>query len=306
MMDYLIYGLAAFCAGADAADQLIFAARASGLYSASNVNGEWRKVCNPVETGLPPTATVVAIPPRSGETARYVFAGMQGGVLRTSNSGADWYYSPLSAPPPVISSIAISPNFTADAVVITGTLEDGVFRSEDHGRSWTPSNFGLLDLRVFSLVMSPHYMTDDTIFAGTESGVFSSTNGGRAWRETAFSMDAAPVLSLALSKSGVVYAGTEGNGLFASEDSGTSWLRRDQDAMNGAINQLTLLGDNHNEARILALHDDWIVASSDNGQTWDRWRGDAPAGITAFTTLDTNDESARLIVGLTDGQVQII
>jgi hypothetical protein len=66
------------------------------------------------------------------------------------------------------------------------------------------------------------------------------------------------------------------------------------------------LGDNHNEARILALHDDQIVASSDNGQTWDRWRGDAPAGITAFTTLDTNDESARLIVGLTDGQVQII
>jgi hypothetical protein len=167
MMDDLIYGLAAFCAGADAADQLIFAARASGLYSASNVNGEWRKVCNPVETGLPPTATVVAIPPRSGETARYVFAGMQGGVLRTSNSGADWYYSPLSAPPPVISSIAISPNFAADGVVVVGMLEDGVFRSEDHGRSWTPSNFGLLDMRVFSLVMSPQYMTDDTMASTT-------------------------------------------------------------------------------------------------------------------------------------------
>lgn len=302
-MDDLIYGLAVFPVQAADASQTYLAARNSGLYLSSDLNAKWSEVCNPHETGLPPTATAIAIPPNTGDTTRYAFAGMQGGVLRTSNGGADWYFSPLSAPPPVISCIAVSPEFETDGMLIVGTLEDGIFRSENRGGVWTPSNFGLLDLRVFSLAISPHFRSDETIFAGTESGVFVSTNAGRAWRETAFSMDDGPILSLAVSPSGAIFAGTESSGLCKSEDWGKSWFRRDDNVLSGSINQLVLLND---DEHLLALHDDQILASNDGGQNWQSWQEALPSGITAFAMLDSSAKSTRLSIGFRDGQMQII
>jgi photosystem II stability/assembly factor-like uncharacterized protein len=290
-MDDVIYGLAAL---SDSDNGKVLVARSSGLYMSSGANGDWNQVCNPDESPLPPTATAVAI-----KSAGYAFVGMQGGVLRTSNGGTDWYFSPLSVPPPVISCIAISPEFVSDGMLIVGTLEDGVFRSENRGGVWMPCNFGLLDMRVFSLAMSPNFLGDETIFAGTESGVFISTNAGRAWRETAFSMDNGSVLSLAISQSGTIFAGTENSAVWASEDSGKSWSRRDEHSLHGAVNQLHLLND---DGHLLALHDDHLLTSIDGGRAWHSLRADLPTGITAFATLD----GTRLCIGLRDGQIQII
>lgn len=268
-------------------DQYVYAARLSGLYRSSNGGQTWHNTFVSLEQTLPTTAVTTV-----GST---VFAGVNGAVLRSVDSGDSWQMTGLSSPPPHVVALAASPNFSEDGIIFAGTAEDGVFVSTDGGHIWTAWNFGLLDQHIFALAVSPDFSRDQTLFAGTESGIFCSHNGGKGWRELPFPIESAPVLSLGLSPAPHgrrLYAGTEDSGLFLSDDAGLSWH---------AVTSIPVAGVNAVQCTaqgIWLLLEDQLLCSLDDGKTWIK-RQHLPADNLAMALLVPDP----IMVGFSDGTI---
>jgi photosystem II stability/assembly factor-like uncharacterized protein len=194
-------------------------------------------------------------------------------------------------------------------VILAGTVEDGVFRSNNHGDHWSAWNFGLLDLQILALARSPHYAEDETLLAGVDSGLYRSTNGGRAWREVPLPPELAPVISLAAvadgSPAGLLFAGTEANGLWVSADDGETWQPRGADQLAGPINALLSATDFARQAHLLALVDGALWVSQDAAQTWAPWPKRALGPYRCVAAGQGLAASAPLLVGLDSGMARI-
>ncbi len=327
-----------------------FAGSTAGLRHSSDGGLSWNDCYESLEPQSPITTLAIAASPdgsfdqsphaepdtqarTQSETERCLLAGGIGGVLRSLDGGQTWSVFEAPAPPPVFSSLAFSPWFAADGLAFAGTLEDGVFRTEDRGRTWAAWNFGLLDLAVLDIAATPpgsgNLRADNTLFVATETGVFRSTNGGRAWRETAFSSDLSATICLAVSPDFAtdqcLFAGTESDGMFQSNDGGASWAKLGSPQPSGAVNTLLVLpAATHRTPgpgtgptlpyQVLALIDDALHLSVDSGRTWnmvdlDR---DLPDGISCVVVADHLGQSSqpdggknriRLLLGLHNGNV---
>lgn len=307
----LVYALAA------APDlNVIFAARATGLYRSDDGGKSWRYLYDTLNIAESlPTTSVVLAPGYDGDDHRDLFAGVPGGVLRSFDGGETWFATVLDSPPPAVSALAISPAFVEDGVLLAATTEDGIFRSANRGSHWARWNFGLLDLTVYCLAISHDFEEDETLFAGVESGVFRSTNGGRAWREVDLSVGFEPVISLALSpryrEDGILLAGTETQGLLISEDRGESWRRIGADKITDPINSIQLSPAFPENGDILVLCEAALWLSRDKGATWVEVP-EAPvadittAGMTAVLAPAGLSVGAPLLIGQLDGEVSQI
>ncbi len=183
---------------------------------------------------------------------RSLFAAVKGGVLRSADGGDTWFAARFPAPPPVFSSLVVSPGFERDGLLLAGTLEDGLFSSSDRGGRWGPWNFGLFDLNVLCLALSPGWIEEETAYAGTETGLYRSTNGGRAWRHTGFPAEFAPALSI------------------TSFDDGRSGLTR----------------------LLVGTESSGLLASCDQGETWERLAVDSFSGAVNQLHIDANAGNA--------------
>jgi len=217
----------------------------------------------------------VAIPPNYDQEPN-VFAGYNGGLLRSLDAGRNWENIPFPSPSPAIVALVTSPNYAQDGCLIAGTLEDGVFYSSDRGAHWKTGQIGLIDLKLFCLGISPGFENDRTIFAGTQSGLFRSHNAGRSWREVDLPIGYEAVISLALSpnfaQDGTLFAGTETQGLLYSTDRGNRWERMGQPILSEAINQILLSPEFPREPHLLVLHDGKIFISDNGGRSWQPWK----------------------------------
>lgn len=274
-----------------ASGRYVYAARLSGLYRSADEGASWQNTFATLDQPLAATAVITV-----GET---VFAGVKGAVLRSDDAGSNWHIAGLASPPPQVVALAVSPHFADDGVIVAGTADDGVFVSTDGGMNWVAWNFGLLDYHIFALAFSPNFNRDGTLYAGTESGIFRSHNNGRSWNELSFPMTAAPVLSLAAA-SHRLFAGTETNGIFTSEDGGASWQQSDNQKFDSAANALWV-SDTH-PGNVWLLLEDSLLYSPSHGQTWEHKYSFPPEkSAMAFAVVGNSD---RMLVGFADGSVQ--
>ena len=285
-----------------------FSARQSGLYRSDDGGETWNSVYGSLTLDMPLVTTSVVLSPAFPQDG-LVFAGTNGGILRSLNGGETWEVAILRTPSPLVSALAISPDFASDRTLFAGTMEDGVFRSTDQGTDWVYWNFGLYDPNILCLVVSPNYKADQTLFAGTENAVFRSQNSAHSWRETSFPPDRGPILSLAISPAfssdGTLFAGTDSYGLFCSKDRGKTWQHVPGLEVTGSINAILISPEYPHKAELLALAEERLFVSRDDGLTWSDWRNDiefegdpiavaAPSGLSAGSSL---------LVGLSTGSV---
>lgn len=146
-----------------------------------------------------------------------VYAGTFRGVYKSNSGGASWTLSGL--PSLRIRALAISP---LDATrIYAATDGGGLFISADGGGSWDSSNAGISDLHLYALAITP--ASPSTMYAASadRQGVFKSVDSGQTWNaisdglplRTAVVNDFVSVLSLAVSSTGDLYAGTDGAGV---------------------------------------------------------------------------------------------
>ena len=238
-----------------AAGDAIYAARQTGLYRIG-ADGDER---NLYQTWLPdqdlPTLAISA-------ARDLLLAGINGGVARSEDGGANWKAHHFRAPAPLVTCLALSPAFKDDGCALAGTFEDGVFRSNDGGLSWRAVNHGLFDHSVYALALSPHFADDGIVYAGAGSGVYRSENGGILWWDLTMPAGVETVLSLALADDGALYAGCEAHGMLRSLDAGDSWETLLD--TEGAVNALALA----NTGAIIAQVDDGVWLSRADGASF--------------------------------------
>ena len=301
----VVYALAA--SPAYQSDGVCFAATVGGLLRSADRGETFEDAYASLGASESLATPAVAVSP-AFLSDRTVFAGVNGAILRSLDGGATWQYATLRTPPPVVTCLAVSPNYEEDGIAFAGALQDGVFRTADRGGRWASWNFGLIDLGVLCLALSPAFGRDDTLFAGTETGIFRSSNGGRAWREVGLPSDIAPVLSLAISpdytQDNRLFAGTESNGLWMSDDRGTSW-QPVESLGPVAINALIVTAGEGSLA-LTALLEDELRVSEDGGADWRSLPLDLPEDVAAvcLAAPEGLGPGRSVLLGCSDGEVR--
>jgi photosystem II stability/assembly factor-like uncharacterized protein len=251
-------------------DSTVFAATMSGLYRSRDGGGSWERQ-HIVAQDLPLFS--VALSPAFADDGLLFAGAVEGGLLLGTGSGAQWSLTLLGGQPLHCVTLAPSPAFRRDGTLFTGTMSEGIFQSRNRGGSWEARNFGLLDLQVLALGISPGFEQDETLYAATASGLFRSPNGARAWREVTSPSENAPTLCLAIPEPplgpGTLFAGTEGTGLFRSEDRGATWQLAGAELAESCINGLALSPDFAGDRTVLALTDGDLFISRDAGDHWE-------------------------------------
>ena len=283
-----------------------FAARISGLYVTGDWGKTWRSAYQTLSlTGPLPTLSVAVS--SNPDQAPDVFAGYNGGLLRSLDGGHTWENITFPAPAPAVVTLAAAPA-AQETLLFAGTHEDGVLYSSDHGAHWKTGNLGLIDMNVLCLGISPDFAAEPVIFAGTQSGLFVSRNAGRSWQAVDLPVGYEAVISLALSphfaEDDTLLAGTETRGLLCSQDRGAHWHSLGQPVLSNAVDQILLSPDYPREPRLLVLHDGALFVSDDVGAVWKRWyepslENEAATAVLAPRGIGTG---APLWLGLEDGQ----
>jgi photosystem II stability/assembly factor-like uncharacterized protein len=177
-----------------------------------------------------------------------VFAGTEGGLYKTSDSGATWVYKGFRAR----DVEAVAMRIACGEIVVAGASSD-LYESLDGGDTWTLR--ASLPEGVKSLGIT--YPPECYGYAGTETGVFA-TNGNHGL----FDYD---IQALAVDSSNNVYAATEGDGVFKTTNDGVTWTPMNKGLSFLTMNDLKIDGNNN----IFAATSGGGVFISDNGgESW--------------------------------------
>jgi len=172
--------------------------------------------------------------------ANTVWAATSRGLYKSSNGGTTWTLLGLSGK----NVIAVAVN-TATNTLVASEQDVGVWLSENGGTSWSgPKNTGFTNAnpRIMAFAFDPTGAR--TVYAGDYySGVYRSTDNGSTWSPypnasmTGLSFKAVRDLTIA---NGILYAGTEGGGVFRYGDLPTAASRSITGSAAGPLSARTL------------------------------------------------------------------
>ncbi|MBI3133102.1 MAG: T9SS type A sorting domain-containing protein [Bacteroidetes bacterium] len=177
-----------------------------------------------------------------------VYAGSDdgGGVWKSTDQGNTWSLTTGNFPNMTGWKIVLDENApdTLYACDLYGRY--GVLKSTNGAMSWELKNTGLstiYDKMVSGLVLK----ASDTLFISTGegagstpprpgNGVFSSYDGGASWQYAG--LQGVTVPCIAKNSFGTIFAGTEGAGLYYTNDNGASWFVHPDVPTTGLINEM--------------------------------------------------------------------
>lgn len=150
-----------------------------------------------------------------------LFAGAEGDIYKSSLDDPDsWTQASTGIPTDAsITSIVINGN-----AIFAGSKSNGVFITANSGASWTAINSGLTDMHISQLTPVGNKM-----FAVTLTDVFVSDSDGTNWAADAnvtnWSPDSSGLehINCLLPVNNFLFAGTDSNGVYLSNDSGLTW-----------------------------------------------------------------------------------
>jgi photosystem II stability/assembly factor-like uncharacterized protein len=148
---------------------------------------------------------------------RVLYAGTWRQAFRTRDGGASWS---RIAEGMVLDATVYSWDFDgADSRDVWVSTCGWVYRSRDGGDRWTRYQTGFTNRRSHSVRRDPS--RPGVIYAATVGGLHRSSDGGATWARV--SRESLVVTALEVDRrTGRLYVGTEGEGVFYSDDGGTT------------------------------------------------------------------------------------
>jgi photosystem II stability/assembly factor-like uncharacterized protein len=228
-------------------DILYAAVGAQGVWQSSDAGRSWE----PIAGNINELVLALAVHPVHSQV---IYAGTGRGVYYSSTAGQRWVPRNEGLLNTNVLSLVGVPDPPGALLATTGL---DVYRTLDDGRTWSSVNDGFAHPNVLALAVNPVY--PDTLYAGTwYSEIYRSVDGGRTWRllNGCLARDA-PVTALvaqcagqaaaprggtdyAGQACGVLYAATNGAGVFFSVDDGIHWTAIDNGLGDMRVQALAL------------------------------------------------------------------
>ena len=185
-----------------------------------------------------------------------IFLDNGGGNIRFSfDGGNEWNTFNI----PNINSIStIVANSKGD--FIAGTIENGIYISKDSSKTWETMNDGLIDYQINTLSINP----DDDLFAGTSDGLYRMNYTDNKWTKI-FENNPNEIKVVTLKEINSqenIYVGTDGKGIFTSEDDGNSWAHVGLPLTK--INSLLYTPNN----KLMAFATSGLLSYEENNNLW--------------------------------------
>ncbi|MFB3908638.1 MAG: T9SS type A sorting domain-containing protein [Candidatus Eisenbacteria bacterium] len=209
----------------------------------------------------------------------YVYGGGIEGLVRSTDGGAHWGERidvPLLAPLSRITAFWSSgATLYASTSSSPGSGGHGVIRSTDHGLTWSAANDGIEIVDTQSLLA-----VGGRLIAGSrDKSILFSEDGGASWHQGLAGLPpGGSVRDLLAASSGDLYAGTEGDGVYRSTDSGLSWSRVSDEPSGMLRNETVLALASRQNLLFAGTTSHGIFRSSDAGASWVPASTGIPAG----------------------------
>jgi photosystem II stability/assembly factor-like uncharacterized protein len=162
----------------------------------------------------------------SNPSTNTILSGTANGIFRSTDNGATWMQP---APPPPYTTwkygAAVSCFLTLHDGSILAGVTKGIVKSTDGGATWQTVLYDTVNnLAFLSLAANKQ---NGYVFAsfGPPVGIFRSTDNGLTWEGVNQGLGDLNVTTVAVSDSGIVYAGTSQHGIYRSMDNGDDWER---------------------------------------------------------------------------------
>ncbi|MDY7076293.1 MAG: hypothetical protein SXV54_05130 [Chloroflexota bacterium] len=240
----------------------------------------------------------------------YEDADTPGGIFRSTDSGLNWVDISGNIPVPNISDIAISPDgvtLYAATNAFSMLQPAGIYKSTTAGSAWvwTPINRGLgetsLQFQVLLVDKNDPNVLYTGPFRGNAKGIYKTVDGGEYWYRTIF--DHSDWWEKYFDNTWAIAEGTDSKlyaatwkGIYRGDDSGETWLARNQGLGNVIVYDITL--DPQNPSTVyLGLGDVGPWKSTDGGHTWSRIKegyfepyGASTGGVAALAVSHSNPD----------------
>jgi hypothetical protein len=241
-------------------------------FLAVKVNAQWQEVGAPIKSVVASTYAFATV-------GSNIFAGLNGGIVRSTDSGATWIQTGMTVG--TIQAIVIS-----GGNIFAGTSMDGVYLSMDTGTTFNQVNNGLSGNAKWVHCLA---LSGTDIFVGTKNGVYLSTNNGGNWVPVSTGLPSnSTVRALAINGNNI-FAGVSAmgiNGIYLSTNNGSNWTAVNNGLGNPVpeIFSLTVRGND-----IFAGTRGYIYISSNNGGNWIQLNNGLPPGVEyAAITVNSN------------------
>ena len=209
----------------DPADpQHMFLATTMGVFETKNGGEQWTKRMEGMKEVLM-VVTLAMDPTRPS----ILYAGTSGGVYKSMDQAAHWEKVNNGLVPPDMLKTSRALNVTSIAVdpyerdtVYAATLS-GLYKTTDAAQAWTRIGASLADQMIVAMVLDR--TRRGVIYIVGRDGVHRSEDGGATWSLINNGLATTNVRAIAQSATDpkVFYAGTNGSGLYRSNDFGETW-----------------------------------------------------------------------------------
>jgi photosystem II stability/assembly factor-like uncharacterized protein len=244
---------------------IVYAMSGGGLYRSTDGAATWRILTR----GLPVSYRPIDLVADPGDPNR-LYTAVVGtdshvyGVFKSIDGGFTWKRADQGLPPgQVVSALAIDPR--SPKVLYAGIGDDRVYKSRDGGALWRPLGT-VPDGYAASLWVS----RAGTLFAASVDRLFRAEGNGRWIDVSQVLPEAGSVRALLFPPgdpgsllAGVVTYGVRRGGVFASSNSGSSWVLRSTDISALNVTSVAVAPD-----ALWAVANETLFQSADRGETW--------------------------------------
>ena len=193
----------------------VYIATAYGVWRSTDQGETWKEM----NTGIPkPQSTFTGTIAADRRAEGHLIVGSEEGLYRTTNGAQQW----TAVGPRDVAIRDVVQSKADPELWLAGTEDQGVLISQDGGLNWSFSERSAELGNVFAVAADPSN-PDRMAAAGFEGEIYLSTDGGERWERIGAMDEAVHALIFDISEPQRLWAGTLGDGVFYTDDDGSSW-----------------------------------------------------------------------------------
>ena len=236
------------------------------IYRSDDGGASWvRKLYNVAGSSQQDWAYWLQIHPKLANTI--LAATHEYGIYISENAGDSWRRISNGITNLSTRAVVAGPTTEYQNWLYTGVWERrGVYRSTNLGDSWSLRSNGIDGAHIYSMDID-HELPRWVYAATYNMGVMRTTDAASSWSNVGLAWDPIATVRIHPLDSTIVFAGTAGDGLFASRDRGSTW-GRSQAGMQASSTTALIVSPDDPQDYYASIDGSGVVRSEDGGVSW--------------------------------------